>query len=219
MHAALKTLVQQYAAPTLADAGFVKAGTRRFMLGAAPENYVMMEIHPYQDHPERAGFFLEWSIVPSAVCGFYNDGRAKAAKPALHWGIYFARVLAPEQIASPSNLRGDKEHWSFAIDGGLGLCGSVLVNLLTSGGLLEELSRYRNREYTLKKFEEKVLKFEMPVSTPFGWPWRYLAMFIEDGDIDLLSEYLTQIEGAGKTHLMLPWFRRRIAERLAAVVE
>jgi hypothetical protein len=67
----------------LKEAGFRKAG-RRYTAGRPPGNFALVQFRPYHAHPDWVGFYIEWSVIPTAVCAFYERNQG-SKQPMIDW--------------------------------------------------------------------------------------------------------------------------------------
>lgn len=221
----LDELATRYITPTLTTAGFRKLGKRSWLAGQAPDNLVLVDVRPHHMDFDRTGFWVEWAAIPAAMCDFRRrDGKAR--KPDVTWGILGKRVNVPAESATPNNVTTAPDHWSFSVADGLDECGAALRRLFTEGGLLEELSSMHDREGMLRLLEGDTFGFSPSSTSASGWPMRYLAMYIDDGDPEVLEDMISSLEEKYpepdlavywklKNYELAVWWRERLDNRIA----
>jgi hypothetical protein len=221
----LDELAARYMTPTLTAAGFRKLGKRGWLAGEAPDNLVLVDMRPHHTDHDHVGFWIEWAVIPAAMCDYRRrDGKAK--KPDVTWGILGDRVDVPVEAMAPVNVTTSPDHWTFSVDGGLDECGAALQRLLTEGGVLARLSSMHDREGMLRLLEGDTFRFRLPPGTPNAWPMRYLAMYIDDGDPEVLEDLISSLEEKypepaptviwkQKNYELTVWWRERLDNRLA----
>ncbi|MFC4856934.1 hypothetical protein [Actinophytocola glycyrrhizae] len=221
----LDELVEQYLTPIMKAAGFRKSGKRRWLAGQAPDNMILLDMRPHQSDVHQVGFFVEWSVIPAAVLDYRNRNSPKVRRPDITWGILSDRVVVSPEIAVSFNIDGDETRWMFSMSDGIDECGAALRRLLSDDGLLDRLLQMRDRQHLLQVLDMKS-QTRLPAGTPPGWPWRYLAMYINDGDLELLDSMLAPLEekypepdlatpSRQRYYEFLVWLRQRLNARLA----
>ena len=222
----LEELATRYVAPILTGAGFRKLGKRRWLAGQAPGNLQLVDMRPHHSDFEQVGFWIEWATIPAAMCDFWSRGSARPGRPHVTWGIVADRVDVPFEMVVPFNINVESTYWVFSVSDGLDECGAALQRLLTEGGVLDQWSKMLDREHVLRVLDEGTVKFRLPPGTPSSWPWRYLVMYIDDGDPELLDSMLAPLEEAFpapdpavywrlRNYEVAAWLRQRLNNRVA----
>lgn len=221
----LDELAERYVSPTMKAAGFRKLGKRRWLAGRAPDNLTLVSMHPGHSDARQVGFWVEWSVIPATICDFMNQLYSRPKRPNISWGILAKRVDVPFEMAVPFNINVESSFWVFSMSDGIDECGTALRRVLTEGGLVDRLLRMGDREHLLQVLDGKT-GFSLPTYTPPEWPWRYLVMYIDDGDPAILEEMLAPLEKEFSEpdpttpwrqdyHELSAWLRQRLDVRMA----
>ncbi|MFI5708427.1 hypothetical protein [Kribbella sp. NPDC051620] len=190
-------------APVFGAAGFRKSGRRYLRMPPAgdPGNAVLVAFDPFTGDPAKVGFHLEWAVIPSAGFAFH----AGSTSPSVTWGVIAGRVPAPPAFVTGSAA----ELWSYPVSEGPDRCAAAIAE----SGLLDQLLPFQERTQVLRAIDEGTLGSGLPTEIPRGRAWRYLAMYIDDGDPAELETLLGQLQGAPPGNPFATWWRERLAAR------
>ncbi|TCO55680.1 hypothetical protein [Actinocrispum wychmicini] len=227
----LDDLLGKYVTPVLTRSGF-RRSHRRFLLGQAPGNLVLVQFRRHQ-LPNEVAFFFEWSVIPAAECDFQNRGQGRPSQPSTTWGIISNRVRVPIEIAPTVDIEAISQGmhisdeiaarmrsstsstWAFPVEEGIDRFGAAIEGLLTTGGLIAQWQAMTDREYVLELFEQGQARSTLAVSASVGWPQRYVAMYIDDGDWNILEAMLRTCEAEIFGGAWTEWWRKRLTARRA----